>query len=99
MKKFLASLLLAAILGSPAFAADQKWKVILQVTDTGSAIRFTYGTTATGPVYFGSEDACKEAIRTDVSLSAAIAALKKMAADHQATFDSVTCVLDLPAGV
>ena len=78
-----------------ARAADEKWKVVLQVTDHNVPLQFTYGTPATGPVYFENEAVCKEAIKTDAKLVAAIAVLKEMAAQREATFDRITCVLDI----
>ena len=94
MKKLALSLAVLLALASPS-AANEKWRVVLQVTDHNVPLQFTYGTPATGPVYFESEAVCKEAIKTDAKLVAAVDALKEMAAQREARFDGITCVLDI----
>lgn len=95
---FAAGIILALWMASHPHAEDapEHWKIVFSVTDPNAGhMRFTYGTRETGPVYFPSEAVCKEAIEKDDKVQLATAKLLEAVKEHDATYEGVTCVLDL----
>ena len=92
-------ILLAGALLGVAFAraedAPQHWKIVYAVIDHDQPLRFTYGAAETGPVYFPSEAACKDAIDKDDKVQKATVALQSVAKLHGAEDLGVTCVMDM----
>ena len=101
-KPIFAALLAWGVYGaaSHASAADGKWEVIFSVTtEEGNDVRFVYGNSKTGPVYFDSEAACKDGIEKDGALQTAKAALLAAVVEHKAKYNGADCVLDIPVHI
>lgn len=76
--------------------APEKWKIVIGITnDQGEDLKLVYGTRATGPVYYTSEEECTAALKGDRKFLEGLKAVLKFAHEHKDTVDKPICVLEI----